>query len=178
MWSATSAARILSLSIRRSDITDLYVCLRYRRFGCHLCGTTGYNATVDLRYQWMRQKRLQGSHFANDEQSYAMNDLAVAGKLDPCMSQAFSYDELPHSHQLMHDNKHPYGNMSILVGAREFGQGAIPTHPWSPRSREFLKSCSASRFLLHLGLLRSMTSCVRWEKQRRSLKMMVPKWKL
>jgi NADPH:quinone reductase-like Zn-dependent oxidoreductase len=31
-------------------------------------GTTGYNATVDLRYLWMRQKRLQGSHFANTEQ--------------------------------------------------------------------------------------------------------------
>jgi NADPH:quinone reductase-like Zn-dependent oxidoreductase len=29
-------------------------------------GTTGYNADVDLRYLWMRQKRLQGSHFAND----------------------------------------------------------------------------------------------------------------
>jgi crotonyl-CoA carboxylase/reductase len=28
-------------------------------------GTTGFNATVDLRYLWMRQKRLQGSHFAN-----------------------------------------------------------------------------------------------------------------
>ena len=32
-------------------------------------GTTGYNATLDLRYLWMRQKRLQGSHFANDEQA-------------------------------------------------------------------------------------------------------------
>ena len=31
-------------------------------------GTTGYNATVDLRYLWMRQKRLQGSHFANTVQ--------------------------------------------------------------------------------------------------------------
>ncbi len=92
-------------------------------------GTTGYNATVDLRYQWMRQKRLQGSHFANDEQSFAMNDLAVAGKLDPCMSKAFIYDELPLSHQLMHDNKHPYGNMSILVGAPEFGQGASSDTP-------------------------------------------------
>ena len=28
-------------------------------------GTSGFNATVDLRYLWMRQKRLQGSHFAN-----------------------------------------------------------------------------------------------------------------
>ena len=25
-------------------------------------GTTGYNITMDLRYHWMRQKRLQGSH--------------------------------------------------------------------------------------------------------------------
>jgi crotonyl-CoA carboxylase/reductase len=54
-------------------------------------GTTGYNATVDLRYLWMRQKRLQGSHFANAEQSYQMNELAVRGLLDPCMSRAFTY---------------------------------------------------------------------------------------
>ena len=58
-------------------------------------GTTGYNATVDLRYLWMRQKRFQGSHFANDEQCYAMNELALAGKVDPCMSRAFTYEELP-----------------------------------------------------------------------------------
>jgi crotonyl-CoA carboxylase/reductase len=92
-------------------------------------GTTGYNATVDLRYLWMRQKRLQGSHFANDEQSYAMNHLAVSGKLDPCMSRAFSFAELPDAHQLMHDNKHPHGNMAVLVGATEFGTGASDESP-------------------------------------------------
>jgi hypothetical protein len=32
-------------------------------------GTSGYNATLDLRYHWMRQKRFQGSHFANDDQA-------------------------------------------------------------------------------------------------------------
>ncbi len=41
-------------------------------------GTTGYNATVDLRYLWMRQKRLQGSHFANTVQSNEMNQFGVA----------------------------------------------------------------------------------------------------
>ena len=41
-------------------------------------GTSGYHAVVDLRYLWMRQKRLQGSHFANDEQSYAFNHLVPA----------------------------------------------------------------------------------------------------
>ena len=28
-------------------------------------GTTGYNLTMDARFVWMRQKRIQGSHFAN-----------------------------------------------------------------------------------------------------------------
>ncbi len=86
-------------------------------------GTTGYNATVDLRYLWMRQKRVQGSHFANDDQCYAMNELALGGQLNPCMSRVFPYSELPVSHQLMHDNKHPHGNMAVLIGAPDFGLG-------------------------------------------------------
>ena len=35
-------------------------------------GTSGYNATLDLRYHWMRQKRFQGSHLSNDEQAAAV----------------------------------------------------------------------------------------------------------
>ncbi|MBL8408800.1 crotonyl-CoA carboxylase/reductase [Candidatus Accumulibacter phosphatis] len=92
-------------------------------------GTTGYNATVDLRYLWMRQKRLQGSHFANTEQSNQMNELALRGQLDPCMSRAFTYEELPIAHQLMHDNKHPHGNMSVLIGSTGFGLGASGKPP-------------------------------------------------
>jgi crotonyl-CoA carboxylase/reductase len=92
-------------------------------------GTTGYNATVDLRYLWMRQKRLQGSHFANAVQSNEMNQLALRGQLDPCMSRAFSYEELPIAHQLMHDNKHPHGNMSVLISATGFGLGASGKAP-------------------------------------------------
>lgn len=88
-------------------------------------GTTGYNAVVDLRYLWMRQKRFQGSHFANDDQSYAFNDLVVAGKIDPCLSQTFTFEEIGTSHQLMHDNKHPEGNMSALVMATSEGQKTL-----------------------------------------------------
>ncbi|QQS00474.1 MAG: crotonyl-CoA carboxylase/reductase [Austwickia sp.] len=87
-------------------------------------GTTGFNATADLRYLWMRQKRLQGSHFANDVQSYQMNEVALAGRLDPCLSRAFTYNEVPDAHQLMYENKHPHGNMAVLVGAPDFGLGA------------------------------------------------------
>jgi len=84
-------------------------------------GTTGYNADVDLRYLWMRQKRLQGSHFANDVQSNAFNDLVVAGKVDPCLSRTFAFGQTADAHQLMYENRHPDGNMAILVGAPREG---------------------------------------------------------
>ncbi len=87
-------------------------------------GTTGYNADVDLRYLWMRQKRLQGSHFANDVQANAFNDLVRAGKIDPCLSRTFSFAQTSDAHQLMYENRHPDGNMAILVGATREGQRA------------------------------------------------------
>ena len=68
-----------------------------------------------------------------------MNELALRGQLDPCMSRAFTYEQLPDAHQLMADNKHPHGNMSVLIGATEFGLGAsgkpavIMVHPTLPK---------------------------------------------
>lgn len=84
-------------------------------------GTTGYNATLDLRYHWMRQKRLQGSHFANDDQCKGFNDLVIDGKVNPCLSKTFNFDQTGDAHQLMRDNRHPNGCMSILVNAKEQG---------------------------------------------------------
>jgi crotonyl-CoA carboxylase/reductase len=89
-------------------------------------GTTGYNATLDLRYHWMRQKRFQGSHFANDEQADGVNRLVTAGKVDPCLSRVFSFREIPQAHQLMYENRHPHGNMAILVGAPREGLKDLP----------------------------------------------------
>ncbi len=88
-------------------------------------GTTGYNATLDLRYHWMRQKRLQGSHFANDAQAKGINDLVIAGKVDPCMSRVFAWNETGDCHQLMRDNQHPSGNMAILVNAPRPGMRTL-----------------------------------------------------
>ncbi|HET9050693.1 MAG TPA: crotonyl-CoA carboxylase/reductase [Candidatus Dormibacteraeota bacterium] len=85
-------------------------------------GTTGYEASVDLRYLWMRQKRLQGSHFANDEQAAALNAMVASGTVDPCLSRVFAFDEVGACHQLMYENRHPVGNMAVLVGARDAEQ--------------------------------------------------------
>jgi crotonyl-CoA carboxylase/reductase len=89
-------------------------------------GTTGYNADIDLRYLWMRQKRFQGSHFANDEQSAAFNDLVREEKVDPCLSRVFPFAETGLCHQLMYENRHPDGNMAILVGAPREGMTTLP----------------------------------------------------
>ena len=88
-------------------------------------GTTGYNATLDLRYHWMRQKRFQGSHFSNDVQAKGINDLVAAGKVDPCLSETFEFHETGRSHQLMRENKHPNGNMAILVNATKRGMKTV-----------------------------------------------------
>src|SRR5687767_13444704 len=77
----------------------------------------------DLRYHWMRQKRFQGSHLSNDEQAVAVTKLVADGKVDPCLSKVYAFDDIPACHQLMLDNKHPYGNMAVLVNARAAGEG-------------------------------------------------------
>ena len=87
-------------------------------------GTTGYNVTLDLRYHWMRQKRFQGSHLSNDEQAAAVNRMFIDRKIDPCLSETFAFDQLGHAHQLMHENRHPPGQMAVLVNATEAGTGA------------------------------------------------------
>lgn len=84
-------------------------------------GTTGYNADVDLRYVWMRQKRLQGSHFANDDDAYAFNRLVVDGRIDPGLGDVFSFENIWEPHQLMFENRHNEGNMAALVGVTERG---------------------------------------------------------
>lgn len=81
-----------------------------------LCGaTSGFHADIDLRYLWMRQKRLQGSHFANFEQCRAITELVACGSVDPCLSYVGGFDDIGKMHQLMLDNVHPSGNMAALV---------------------------------------------------------------
>ena len=80
-------------------------------------GTTGYNLTVDARFVWMRQKRIQGSHFANLMQASQANRLVVERRIDPCMSEVFPWDDIPRAHMKMRRNEHRPGNMAVLVSA-------------------------------------------------------------
>ncbi|MFQ5774098.1 MAG: crotonyl-CoA carboxylase/reductase [Kiloniellaceae bacterium] len=80
-------------------------------------GTTGYNLTMDARFVWMRQKRIQGSHFANLKQASQANRLVVDRRIDPCMSEVFSWQDIPRAHTKMLRNQHKPGNMAVLVQA-------------------------------------------------------------
>jgi crotonyl-CoA carboxylase/reductase len=84
-------------------------------------GTTGYNLTMDARYIWMHQKRIQGSHFAHLKQAASANRLMVERRLDPCMSEVFPWDEIPAAHMKMLRNEHKPGNMAVLVQAPRTG---------------------------------------------------------
>ena len=84
-------------------------------------GTTGYNLTMDARYVWMHQKRIQGSHFANLKQAASANQLMLERRLDPCMSEVFEWKDLPEAHMKMRRNEHLPGNMAVLVSSPQTG---------------------------------------------------------
>ncbi len=84
-------------------------------------GTTGFNCTFDVRYMWMHQKRLQGSHFAHLKQASAANNLMVERRLDPCMSEVFPWADIPAAHTKMMRNEHKPGNMAVLVQSPRTG---------------------------------------------------------
>jgi crotonyl-CoA carboxylase/reductase len=84
-------------------------------------GTTGYKLTMDARYVWMHQKRIQGSHFAHLKQASQANRLMVERRIDPCMSEVYRWEDIPKAHMRMWRNEHSPGNMAVLVNAPQPG---------------------------------------------------------
>ncbi|MFZ1636021.1 MAG: zinc-binding dehydrogenase, partial [Chitinophagales bacterium] len=95
--------------------TSLYVCDK-NGMVVTCAGTTGYAGTFDLRYLWLNNKRIQGSHYANLEECIALNNLIIKKIINPVLGATFSFHELPTALQLMHDNKHPQGSIAIKIG--------------------------------------------------------------
>ena len=75
-------------------------------------GTTGYNLTMDARYVWMRQKRIQGSHFAHLYQASQANKLVIERRIDPCMSRGLPLGADPQS---------PYAHVEQQAPAGQHG---------------------------------------------------------
>jgi crotonyl-CoA carboxylase/reductase len=96
-------------------------------------GTTGYNLDFDVRYLWMRQKQIIGSHFANAYECNKANELIESGQIRPVLWRTLGFEGVPEAHQLMLENKH-LGKISILVGADEEGRGKTAEGPGAIRA--------------------------------------------
>ena len=99
-----------------------------------ICGaTSGYSLDFDVRYLWMRQKQIIGSHFANAWEANQANALIEQNKIRPVLWQTMGFDGCAEAHQLLRDNKH-LGKIAILVGATEEGQGRTAEGPGAIRA--------------------------------------------
>ena len=88
-----------------------------------ICGaTSGYTLDFDVRYLWMKQKEILGSHFANAYECMRANQLMAEGKVRPVLSEAMGFEGVPDAHQMMHENRHS-GKITIRVGATDDEQG-------------------------------------------------------
>ena len=49
----------------------------------------------------------------------------IERRIDPCMSEVFSWDDIPEAHMKMFRNQHKPGNMAVLVQAPRPGLRTI-----------------------------------------------------
>jgi crotonyl-CoA carboxylase/reductase len=99
-----------------------------------ICGaTSGYQLDFDVRYLWMRQKEIIGSHFANAWEATKANQLIEESKVRPVLWQTMGFEKVAEAHQLLRDNRH-LGKIAILVGATEEGQGKKAEGPGAIRA--------------------------------------------
>jgi crotonyl-CoA carboxylase/reductase len=90
--------------------------------------TTGYNLDFDVRYLWMKQKEIIGSHFANAYECMKANELIESGQIRPVLWKTLPFEGVAEAHQLMMENKH-LGKIAILVGAERTGLGKTADGP-------------------------------------------------
>jgi crotonyl-CoA carboxylase/reductase len=94
-----------------------------------ICGaTSGYQLDFDVRYLWMRQKEIIGSHFANAYEATRANELIESGKIRPVLWKTMTFDGVAEAHQSMYKNEH-LGKIAILVGAEAEGLGRTAEGP-------------------------------------------------
>jgi crotonyl-CoA carboxylase/reductase len=99
-----------------------------------ICGaTSGFQLDFDVRYLWMRQKRIVGSHFANAWECNRANILIEQGKIRPVLWRTLGFDGVAQAHQLMYNNEH-LGKIAILVGAPSEGLGKTSDGPGAIRA--------------------------------------------
>ena len=80
------------------------------------CGaTSSYLADFDLRYLWLDQKRIQGSHSASPKDYEEYIKIIEKSGIKPYIGKIFRWDELPLAHQLLSEGKGSDGRMVLNI---------------------------------------------------------------
>ena len=124
IWDITGKRDVDIVFEHPGEATFPVSCLVVKRGGMVVfcAGTSGYNITFDARYVWMRQKRVQGSHFAHLKQAIGRQPVRARPPRRSLHERGVSAGtKIPHAHELMRTNQHPPGNMAVLVNAPRTG---------------------------------------------------------
>ena len=91
-------------------------CLVVKRGGMVVfcAGTTGFNLTFDARYVWMRQKRIQGSHFAHLITGRGRPTVCGRPARGSVHVRSFPLGKIPRAHTKMWKNQHLPGKWPCL----------------------------------------------------------------
>lgn len=77
--------------------------------------SSGYLASIDLRYLWMEVKSLIGSHFANYSEAHAANSLVFEKKISTTTEQIITFKEIPEYLDKMYFRKGVFGKIGVNI---------------------------------------------------------------
>ena len=123
IWDITGKGDVDIVFEHPGEQTFPVSCLVVKRGGMVVfcAGTTGFNLTFDARYVWMRQKRIQGSHFAHLKQAARGQPVRARPPHRPLHVRGVPLGQDPARAPEMWKNQHPPGNMAVLVNAPRTG---------------------------------------------------------
>lgn len=82
-----------------------------------LCGaTSSYNADIDLRFLWLNQRRIQGSHAGTQKDAEEYIELIEKHDIHPYIGKIYNWSELPKAHMELENNIYN-GKLVIRIGA-------------------------------------------------------------
>lgn len=82
-----------------------------------LCGaTSGYVASVDLRYLWIHQKRIQGSHGGSIEDAKHFLEFCDEHDIHPLIHKVYGWNDLPAAHSVLENGSGICGKLVVNIG--------------------------------------------------------------
>lgn len=94
--------------------TSVYVANRFGKIV--ICGaTTGHQLSFDVRYLWMHQKTIVGSHGCNMYDASKANDLIDAKVIRPTLTKTYSFEDTAQAHDDLLKGMDFQGSLAVTI---------------------------------------------------------------